>query len=117
MSALRVVPTTLEITCPHWCNSDPQRHADDLWNQGGCVIHTLEEIRIGDADGFDQGAFEDPREAEPIEVGLSALTTPSNKPQASPVIFINGTEVTVAQAELLAGALLEVVALTKEVTS
>jgi hypothetical protein len=111
--SLRVVPATLNITCPEWCNFDAQGHADELWNQGGLIVHTVEDIRIVDTDGFTMPG-EDPTPAETIEIGLSVSTTPDNKPQGSPVVFIDGRQVTIAQAELMAAALRDVIAFARD---
>lgn len=102
------------ITCPHWCKGDPQEHADDLWNFDGCVIHYAEDTTLWDAEGFAQGPFEPRHRADEIVVGLSAMTTPDGRPQADPMVYLDGKEVTLRQAEEIAAALLEVVALARK---
>lgn len=104
---------TIEITCPHWCTKTPQRHADDLWNEGGVVLHTTAEVSIGDEGGITQGPLEDPTPVEPVEISMTTTTTPDGQPQGDPVVYFNDHELTIKQAEEIAAALLEVVRLAR----
>ncbi|RYB90993.1 hypothetical protein EUA93_18840 [Nocardioides oleivorans] len=108
----RTTTTTVSITCPHWCRIEPQAHADDLWNQGGVLVHHMPEIRINDAGGFEQ-AGSDTLPAAEFSIGMTSLSTPGGRLQGSSVIYLDGHEVTVDQAEQIAAALLEVIALAK----
>lgn len=50
---------SLTISCPPWCITPAQEHADDLWNMAGKCVH------VTDFDSMD------------------AASTPSNKPSTS----------------------------------
>lgn len=109
----RVEAGILDITCPHWCTATAQEHVDDLCDQGGTVVHHLSEIYIDDDEGFAQAHTDDRLPAESFTVGLATVTRPSGIHLATPTLYLAGHEVTVKQAEEIAAAILEVVALAK----
>lgn len=99
---------TITITCPAWCDEDPDLHVAELWEQDGHCLHQSRTVWVDDPTGFQRWPDElKPHEA--IEVRLCASQTPHGKLSESPVMMVDHREVSIEQAEALAGALLQVV--------
>ena len=100
---------TITITCPAWCDEDPDHHVDELWNQDGHCLHQSRIVWVDDPTGFQRWPDE-LKPHESIEVRLCASQTPDGKLTESPVMMVDHREVSIEQAEALATSLLRVVA-------
>lgn len=103
MSATRAAEVTVTIVCPSWCEETAQHHADELWAAGGNCLHVLSRA-VHDTTGH-QEALKAPRMGRPVAVMLSTEQAPDGAETASPVVIIDGRELTLQQAEDLAAAL------------
>jgi hypothetical protein len=103
---------TLSITCPPWCTTSAQEHADDLWDFGGRCIHPTDFVSVFDPVGRTPAPLAEPIECSPFSVQLSSTTTPDGtSAQASPLILMDGSEHTLEQVVDLTGTLLSLVTL------
>lgn len=109
---------TIDITCPSWCTTDDvQEHADELWQAGGCVIHNHAGYVVADEQGHTPAPLTNAVVAKPVHVTGGIETTPDGLPQATPMVNLDGVEMTPQQALAVAAGLAMVVAdLTQPVT-
>lgn len=114
MSARPATKTTtamVDITCPEWCTTaDPQEHADELWNTGGCVIHNHPGYRIEDQQGHMPSPLTNPIFGKVVQVAGGIETTPDGRWQATPMVNLQGIEMTPQQALAVAAGLAMLVA-------
>lgn len=99
---------TVNITCPAWCDEDPGLHAGELLDWDGACLHRSREVLVQDPSGLQRG-LEPPRPRPLVQLVLAAATQPNGRPVESPVVIMDGHELSIEQAEALAGALLEMV--------
>lgn len=92
---------TIDITCPAWCTADPQSHADELWNLGGCVDHRSDHYPVADPIGWGR-PLEERKFYPAFPITLAALTLPDGSPQDTPLLWLDGTFVTLDQALAIA---------------
>lgn len=91
----------LDLTCPDWCTVPAEEHASELWDLGGTCIHWAPWAVVPDPTGH-QVPLEAPRLHQPVEIGLSTCTRPDGIEAESPVVRLNGAELSIAQAVTVA---------------
>ncbi len=99
----------IEITCPPWCDRSPEWHGGELWEAGGCCNHSSGKGVAADPVGLLPRPLDDLRYCDPIAVDLCATTSPDGRPQASPLLILDGRELSLPQAVALADLLVELV--------
>ncbi len=98
----------LTITCPEWCTRTPEEHVGELWDYGGNCIHHSATMFALDTVGYRE-PMQEPRFHSPIEVLMTAQSRPEGQESASPVVHLEGRELSPAQALALADVLRETV--------
>lgn len=99
----------LAITCPDWCTVTAEDHVADLWNMGGECLHYGPETIVRDTSGI-QRPLEAPIMCADVTVHCVTSTNPEGRATASPIIYVNGAELTTLQAAALADVLRSAVA-------
>ncbi len=80
------VPIT--ITCPDWCELTAERHAADLWDNGGECFHHMPALVVEDPTGI--GApLEAPQICPPVELRLVTTATPDGREVQPPIVYID----------------------------
>lgn len=103
---------TLTITCPPWCITPAQEHADDLWDMAGVCVHVTDFASVFDPIGRTPAPLADPIECPTFSIQMSSTTTPDGtSAQASPLILLDESEHTLEQVIDLTGTLLSLVTL------
>lgn len=92
----------IEIVCPGWCNMTAEEHVANLWNTGGECHHMTPEHRVEDPAGFRDTLGDDRAFAEAVSIDIVARTRPDGRECGSPTFYLNGHELTIEQAEVLA---------------
>lgn len=103
------VPTTVEITCPVWCTTNPQAHADMLWDLGGTVDHRSVDVTI--VDPVESLPYRDHVKCSDFTISLAAACAPKGGTHDAPLVLLDGHEVTLEQARHIAAEILRVDAL------
>lgn len=98
----------LDLACPDWCTISADEHAAVLWDLGGTCIHWAPWAVVLDPAGH-RAPLEAPQPHEPVEIGLSTCTRPDGIEAESPIVRVNGAELSIAQALALADTLRSVV--------
>jgi len=93
----RTAEVPLEITCPIWCTESPEFHLQELSGLEAQCIHPMPWSTISDAEGFKPWGGKR-RYASPIDVWISVITDLKGKGTEPAVVFVDGKELTVAQA-------------------
>lgn len=77
-------------------------------NQEGHCIHHIEPVFVEDTTGYRQSA-EEPRYGPRVDVFLTSETRPDGREASSPMVYVDGREMTVSQALALAETIKSVV--------
>ncbi|MDP9822787.1 DUF6907 domain-containing protein [Nocardioides massiliensis] len=80
---------SLDLTCPDWCTISAEDHVSALWDTEANLIHHSADQPVG--------AF---------DVSWTTVTRPDGRPSEAPTVFLDGQDITPAQARELAAALI-----------
>jgi hypothetical protein len=99
----------LDLTCPDWCTVPAEEHASELWDLGGTCIHWSDRTNVADPTGH-RSPLQAPQPHEPLEVSLTTCTSPDGREVESPMMHLDGNELSIAQAVAVAERLQSLVA-------
>ena len=98
----------IQITCPDWCSRPVAEHAESLWDYEGNCIHYSADRVVNDPVGYEE-PLKAPVFHSPITVYMTSQSNLEGRETASPVVHLEGHELSVAQALALSEAIREVV--------
>lgn len=98
----------VSITCPVWCIRDAGEHAAELWNMDGDCIHLSADREITDTAGYIE-PLAAPVFHPPVSVWITSSASPEGRESASPIVHLDGRELSTQQALALADALRDLV--------
>jgi hypothetical protein len=107
--AIRTGSAVIEISCPAWCEVSADQHASRMWeNEGRCVHRAAVGVR--DPAGKRAWDLAAPSYHAPFELVLLMTTNPRGREVESVDLLINGHDMSVEQAELVAATIAGLVA-------
>jgi hypothetical protein len=99
--AIRAASAAIEIRCPAWCEVSADQHAARLWENEGRCLHQAAVI-VPDPVGKRAWDLATPSYHGVVELVLLMTTNPHGREVESVDVLINGHDVSLRQAELVA---------------